>query len=99
MAHKQPYYRLSPKAESDLENIWRYSAEHWSDSQADRYVNEIFSACGDLARGIRKGRNVPIRSGYLKYPVASHFIYYRFRTDQLHVIRILHQRMDLERHL
>lgn len=32
-------YRLTPKAEADLEDIWFYTAESWSPAQADRYID------------------------------------------------------------
>jgi toxin ParE1/3/4 len=34
-------YRLFPAAESDLDDIWRYSAETWSVDQADRYIDGL----------------------------------------------------------
>lgn len=34
-------YRLTPKAEDDLEAIWRYSAETWSAEQADTYIETL----------------------------------------------------------
>ncbi|GLS22564.1 hypothetical protein GCM10007874_55820 [Labrys miyagiensis] len=40
-----------------------------------------------------------IRPGYLKYGVGSHFIYYRQFDAETVVIRILHQRMDVGRHI
>ncbi|MDP0500303.1 MAG: type II toxin-antitoxin system RelE/ParE family toxin [Verrucomicrobiota bacterium JB022] len=40
-----------------------------------------------------------VRVGYRKYPVGRHVIYYRVQPDALEVVRILHQRMDVERYL
>jgi plasmid stabilization system protein ParE len=34
-------YRFTPKAEHDLEDIWRYSAETWSADQVDTYSNML----------------------------------------------------------
>jgi toxin ParE1/3/4 len=36
---------------------------------------------------------------YRAYPSGSHMIFYRTVQEQLHVVRILHQRMDYVRHL
>jgi len=30
-------YRISQKAVADLDGIWKYTAETWSEEQADRY--------------------------------------------------------------
>jgi toxin ParE1/3/4 len=90
-------YRLSPLAESDLEDVWLYTFENWSAEQADRYHNQIMAAIGGLAEGGTEGRAIDdIRPGYRKRAVVSHFLFYRI-TDAglIDVIRILHQRMDI----
>lgn len=92
-------YRLTPRAEADLEEIWLYTFKHWSAEQADSYLAAIITAFSQLATGKASGRPVDIRDGYFKYPAGSHFIFYRLAATGLVVIRILHQRMDVERHL
>ncbi len=92
-------YRLAPRAESDLEEIWLYTSENWSFDQADRYHNAIVDAFEDLAAGRWTGRPVDIREGYFKHPVGAHFIFYRFTRSGLTVVRVLHQRMDVGRRL
>ena len=90
---------FTPRAERDLEEIWAYSAEHWSTAQADGYLREIFAVADDLAGGRRKGRPVAVRSGYYKLAVGSHVVYFQLVDDTVLIIRILHQRMDIDRHL
>lgn len=92
-------YRLSPRAQADLKEIWSYTARRWSQEQADRYYGELVSVFEELTHGEKKGRAVDIRKGYLKYPVRSHFIFYKVSGADIDIIRILHQRMDVERHL
>ena len=92
-------YRLAPRAEGDLENIWLYTLERWSQNQADNYYADLITAFEKLANGEKKGRSVDIRQGYLKYSVGSHFIFYRHSDTGIDVIRVLHQSMDVERHL
>jgi toxin ParE1/3/4 len=99
MAGKLGHYRLSPLAERDLEEIWSYTVETWSWEQAERYHAEILTALARLAAGRVGGRPVDIRQGYLKYPVGSHFVFYKSGEDVVDVIRVLHQRMDVSRHL
>ena len=53
----------------------------------------------DLAGGRRKGRPVAVRSGYYKLAVGSHVVYFQLVDDTVLIIRILHQRMDTDRHL
>jgi len=90
---------FTPAAHADLVAIWHYTAEHWGVHQAERYADDIQSACHALATGKRLGRPVDVRVGYLKYLVGSHVIYFRDQNERLDVIRILHGKMDAERHL
>ncbi|MDE1994363.1 MAG: type II toxin-antitoxin system RelE/ParE family toxin [Rhizobiaceae bacterium] len=92
-------YHLSPLAETDLEDIWRYTVERWSSQQAETYHADIIRALDGLASGVKTGRRADIREGYFKYAVGSHVIYYRQQDTIIAVIRILHQRMDVNRHL
>jgi toxin ParE1/3/4 len=94
-------YILSPAARGDLDAIWSYTAEKWGIDQAARYVFDIRDACQPLASdGLKKGRSADnIRAGYRKFSVGSHFIFYRISADRhVEVIRILHQRMDVQSH-
>lgn len=34
-------YKLTGKAEQDLERIWRYGAQTWSAAQADEYLDDL----------------------------------------------------------
>ncbi|MCZ3379411.1 type II toxin-antitoxin system RelE/ParE family toxin [Rhizobium sp. AG207R] len=90
---------LSPLAVADLEGIWRYTVENWSVRQAEIYHAEIVAAFEGLASGEKIGRATDIRDGYFKYAVGSHVIYYLLRDGEVAIIRILHRRMDVGRHL
>lgn len=92
-------YRLSPLALADLENIWSWTATRWSAEQAESYHAGLVAAFEGLARGAKTGRAADIRPGYLKYEVGAHLVFYRRSVMGIDVIRILHQRMDIERHL
>jgi len=92
-------YRISPAAENDLAEIWRYTARRWSLEQAESYHEQIVAAFEGLAAGTKKGRTVDVRPGYLKYLVGSHLIFFRERSGRLEIVRILHSRMDVGRHL
>ena len=92
-------YVLSPLAEEDLEDIWTYTAREWSVDQAETYTNDIINMFEDIAAGKRDGRPVLVRTGYLKALVGRHAIYFQLRGEVIAVIRILHQSMDVGRHL
>lgn len=93
-------YALSPRARTDLTGVWRYSAENWNVEQADRYVRKMHAVFERLARDPRSGRSCDhIRRGYRMYPVESHMVFFRLTTNGVDIIRILHQKMDFQRHL
>lgn len=93
-------YRLSPAAQSDVADIWNYTAEKWGIDQAEAYVRRVKRAVQAIAADYQLGRACEeIRSGYWKYLVGSHVLFYRIDLDGIDVVRILHSRMDFERHL
>jgi len=87
-------------AESDLIGIWQYSFEEWGEAQADKYLDELDSGIKRLADnpdlGIKRDH---VRDGYRVLFVASHAVYYTVTPTTIQIIRVLHGRMDLERHL
>ena len=89
----------SPAAAADLNDIWDYTVEEWGADQADRYTDDIQDICISLARGEKRGRTVDVREGYLKHAVGKHFVFFRPTDAGIVVIRILHQSMDVGRHL
>jgi len=95
-------FKLSNEAKNDLENIWLYTFENWSTEQADRYVNLIIDEIEYLSLKPESGLNFGnIRKGYFRSKVKSHFIFYKINTkrEELEIVRILHERMDIESHL
>ena len=95
-------YKISVKASEDIENIWLYTFENWSLEQADRYINLIFDEIERLANNSNSGKNFNhIRKNYRCSKVKSHLIFYRFidKQNDIEIIRILHQRMDIENRL
>jgi toxin ParE1/3/4 len=70
-------------------------------AQAERYTLALRDACEALASGGKRGRQIDhIRPGYNKFAVGSHVLFFR-RVDAggIEVVRILHQRMDVETRL
>ena len=94
-------YRLSPLVEADLEQIWYYTFETWSPLQADRYIDDIFDALELLGDNPRMGPTVSgIVSQYRRYRVGHHLVFYQpGKLEGVEVIRILHEKSDVLRHL
>jgi toxin ParE1/3/4 len=93
-------YVLSPRAQADLDEIWDYSASTWGNDRTERYIRELWQGILTVAADPRRGQSIgAIRAGYFKYAVGSHVLFYRRLVDGVDVVRILHQRMDFQRHL
>lgn len=93
-------FRLSPAAVQDLSDIWDYTERLWEVRQAEADIGEIREAVERIAERPDRGRPCDeIRSGYRRYVVDSHVIFFRPSNAGVDVIRILHQRMDPTRHL
>jgi toxin ParE1/3/4 len=93
-------YVISKKAVSDLEEIWLYTVEKWSKEQADRYYNLIFEEINYICKNGSAGKSMEhVRKGYRASKVKSHLIFYKIVKDTIEIIRILHERMDIENRL
>jgi toxin ParE1/3/4 len=93
-------YTLTPAAQDDLDGIWDYTAATWGEEQAVRYLEGLRDACRELAQGERQSRPVDVRAGYRKCQVGQHVLFFQTAdTGGIIVVRILHQRMDVSRHL
>jgi len=93
-------FRLTAKAKADLRAIGRYTQKTWGREQRNRYLALLDGSFRDLANNPWKGRSCDdIRPGYRKLPVGRHLIFYRQAEDAIAIIRILHERMDIETHL
>jgi toxin ParE1/3/4 len=95
-----PEFRITPAAERDLEDIWRYSVRTWGIVQAAAYTDEMVPAFSRLAGAPELGRKIDhIRAGYRCWRMREHVVYYRLAAYGVEVVRILHVRMDPPRHL
>ena len=87
-------------AESDLLDIWQYSYEEWGVAQADRYLDELEENITLLIESPELGveRDL-VRPGYRVLFVNSHAVYYTVAPAFIHIVRVLHVRMDPGKHL
>lgn len=98
-SHKLPL-KLSPKARQDFVDILRYTGETWGQNQLLVYRDMIDDALKAISNnpGLGHGRN-DLPSTHLAYLVGSHIIVYRVGGDSIGIVRILHQRMSIDRHV
>ncbi|WP_232493445.1 type II toxin-antitoxin system RelE/ParE family toxin [Novosphingobium kaempferiae] len=93
-------FRLSPRAQRDLETIFDHTAAEWGIAQAVRYIDLIEQACASLADAPLQSSDCShIRPGYRKRTVERHSLYFRQTDYGVAIMRILHDRMDAHRHV
>lgn len=87
-------------AESDLIDIWQYSFEEWGAAQADKYLDELDQTIQMLAEKPELGSSRDyVKEGYRVLFINRHAVYYTTTPSIVHVVRVLHVRMDPDRHL
>ena len=91
---------LSEAAKSDLVDIWVETDRQWGAAQADRYLDDIERALKGLIANLHMGSDCSdLLQGARKLITGRHLIFYEVDLDRIFVIRVLHQSMDVPRHL
>ena len=85
-------YRLSRRADADLEEIARYGIETFGIAQARRYHEGLKARFARIADApLRYPKVDHIRPGYRRSVYESHAIYYRIDEAGVLIVRILGQ--------
>ena len=92
---------LKQAAIDDLNAVWNYTVEAWSEKQADQYYAGIKQACLQIGNNPKAGKNYGhIVPGLLAYKFKRHLIFYQLvHPLEVEVVRILHEQMDVENRL
>lgn len=92
---------LRQEAIDDLNSIWDYTFEKWSENQADIYYRTIKVACKEIGNRSDLGKTYSgISRNLLGLKSGKHIIFYHLVSEnEIEVIRILHERMDLKNKL
>lgn len=92
---------LRQEAIDDLNDIWGYTFEKWSEKQADKYYATIKLACNGIGENPDVGKEYyGISKNLLGLKSGKHIIFYQSLSEnKIEVIRILHERMDLKNRL
>jgi len=90
---------FAPRAARDIDEIYDFTAERWGAARAASYIGTLRGRCEALARGEVRGHDAGhIRAEYRRLNAESHVIFYRPAGDSIEIVRILHGRMDFNRH-
>lgn len=92
-------FRVAPRAESDLDDIWYFLATQSSSVDvADRVVDSITARFVLLARQpyIGRRRDEDLRPGIRTFAVGDYVIAYRVDRDDVLILRVLRGSRDIE---
>lgn len=90
-------YKLLPEAERDLESIWLYTAQEWGVEQAMTYVDELNASFENLNEHAKSSRlRTEFTPSVYICRCNHHLIVYLENDDYIAVVRILHEKMDID---
>lgn len=97
---------LSEDADADIDSILLWTQEHFGLRQAHAYNERIAATLETLAHDplppTSKARDDDVGAGFRTLHLgrrARHLVLYRVEDERVHVVRILHDSMELSRHL
>lgn len=88
--------RVQEAASYRLDEIYRYTRDHWGTPQADRYITGLFEAFDGIESRRTTSRPIPAEFGidgyFFRYE--QHFVYWRrLSNNDIGIVTILHTRM------
>jgi toxin ParE1/3/4 len=93
-------WRLTPLAEIDLEDIFAYTVKQWDFEQVERYHSDLLTMFDALVVDDWRGTMVsPKHSSLFKQRCGHHLIIYARTDGTVEIVRVLHERMDVEAQL
>ncbi len=93
-------FKLAHKATADLAGIWSYINTTWGAEQADTYLDALYLRFIWLTNNssLWRPRN-DVHAELYDYHEGSHVIFFREYDKGIEIVRILHDRMDVIKHL
>lgn len=88
--------RIQEAASLRLDEIFRYTRDHWGDDQAERYITGLFDALDQITSRGALSKAIPadfdVEGYFFRYE--HHFVYWRRLSDgDIGIVTILHERM------
>lgn len=93
-------YVLAEAAKNDLQEIYDFGINKFGYAQAKKYLEGLQEYFDALTKNpdMSKQRD-EIKAGLYSLPHVSHVIFYRILPDRIRVVRVLHGRNDIPKHL
>ena len=91
---------LTDEAQEDYQDILLHTLEKWGETQLEIYdalLDKALNSIKEDPRLGKKNRQLPLT--YRVYHVGRHYIVFREEGEDVIIVRILHDQMDLKRHI
>ncbi len=90
---------ISNPAARDLQAIAEYTQSEWGSKLKESFLNLIKQSFKTLSRSGNIGKQRDeIAQGLYSFSIKKHVVFIRETEDKFTVIRVLHGRMDMEKH-
>lgn len=98
MAHYQLI--ISPAAQNDLKEIYSYGVQNRGKISSDRYLDAIKTQLWHLTEQPEMGiPRFSLQPNLRSIVVNKHVIFYRIVATRVEIIRLLHTRQDVQKHI
>ena len=92
-------YELSKLSKLDLEEIWVWTLDNFSENQADYYIENLIYKIEEYCKHLEN--DIVIEQHFLDYKYVfyqSHYIFYlKTSENKISIVRILHQNRNITR--
>ena len=93
-------YSLSSKTAADLSQIYEYTILNFGLNQAREYLSGLHARFETLAVNPTHGRSASeLSPGLRRLEYKSHVVFYVPKGKGIRIVRVLHQSMDMKRHV
>ena len=94
------HLELTQIARADLKSIRRYSQRTWGPDRTAEYMGALRDTLQGLLAGTVVSRNrEDLRPGLQMATSGRHCVFFEVEQSRIVVVRVLHDRMDYQRHL
>ena len=97
-----PRFRVTRLASQDYEQVLDYTIERWGVEQYRKYRSMLRGAIDIIAEdplNLESRARADLFDGARIYPIGRHYLVFYISDECVILARILHQQMDLPRHL
>ena len=93
---------FTPLAESNINEIWDYTAENWNIQQAQKYIEELDIFLEELEDKIFMAKlfsDILPELDIFRINYQSHYVFFEINESQINILAIIHKTRDFENYL